>query len=88
MEARVTAQMYSTKELPRTTSIFQHNRCTVVVIKFFLTNLFPICVYDTKKISEDAESIIYADDTNLIITGNTVEEVTSKANLVLNTYIN
>ena len=50
--------------------------------------LFLIYIYDMKNISEDAESIIYADDTNLIITGNTVEEVTSKANLVLNTYIN
>ena len=49
--------------------------------------LFLIYIYDMKNISEDAESIIYADDTNLIITGNTVEEVTSKANLVLNKYI-
>ena len=41
-----------------------------------------------KSISDDTKSIVYADDTNLVITGNTIEEASKKANIVLNKYVN
>ena len=41
-----------------------------------------------KYISEDTISIVYADDTNLVITGNSIEEAANKANNVLSKYIN
>ena len=41
-----------------------------------------------KNISDDTKSIVYADDTNLIITGNTVEEATNRANIILSKYAN
>ena len=50
--------------------------------------LFLIYIYDMKNISDDTSSIVYADDTNLIVTGDTVEEAASKANAVLKKFIN
>ena len=50
--------------------------------------LFLIYIYDMKNISDDTKSIVYADDTNLIITGNTVEEATNRANIILSKYAN
>ena len=41
-----------------------------------------------KNISDDTKSIVYADDTNLIITGNTTEEAVNKANIILSKYAN
>ena len=41
-----------------------------------------------KNICNEPKSIIYADDTNLIITGNTMEETVVKANRVLNKFSN
>ena len=50
--------------------------------------LFLIYIYDMKSISDDATSIVYADDTNLVIVGNNIEEATNRANIVLNKYAN
>ena len=39
-------------------------------------------------ISNECNSIVYADDTNLVITGKNVEEAAKKANMILNKYVN
>ena len=52
------------------------------------TLLFLIYIYDMKNISDDTKSIVYAADTNLIITGNTTEEAVNKANIILSKYAN
>ena len=50
--------------------------------------LFLIYIYDMKNISCNTTSIVYADDTNLIVTGNNIEDAAIKANDVLNKYLN
>ena len=50
--------------------------------------LFLVYIYDMKSISDEANSIVYADDTNLIVVGNTIEETTCTANIVLGKYSN
>ena len=41
-----------------------------------------------KNISHKAKSIVYADDTNLIVVGNNIEEAARTANIVLGKYSN
>ena len=49
--------------------------------------LFLIYIYDMKFISNECKSVVYADDTNIVITGKNIEEATNKANMVLNKYV-
>ena len=49
--------------------------------------LFLIYIYDMKNISEEVKSIVYADDTNLVVSGKSVEEAANKANIILNKFI-
>ena len=49
--------------------------------------LFLIYIYDMKSISEQTTAIVYADDTTLIFTGNTVDKAIQNANGILVDYI-
>ena len=48
--------------------------------------LFLVYIYDMKSISDEANSIVYADDTNLIIVGNNIDDAAFTANIVLGKY--
>ena len=50
--------------------------------------LFLIYIYDMQYISNECKSIVYADDTNIVITGKNIEEAANKANTILNKYVN
>ena len=50
--------------------------------------LFLIYIYDMKHISSLSKSVVYADDTTVIIRGNTISEAVQKANLILQQYYN
>ena len=50
--------------------------------------LFLIYIYDMKYISNIAKSIVYADDTTIVIRGSTVNEAMSKANDIMERYYN
>jgi hypothetical protein len=50
--------------------------------------LFLIYIYDMKYLCREIKKIIYADDTTLIITGNTKEEAFNTCNTVLSTFYN
>ena len=48
--------------------------------------LFLIYIYDMKYISTLSKSVVYADDTTVIVRGQTVSEAIQKANIILNQY--
>ena len=48
--------------------------------------LFLLYIYDMKFLCQDITSIVYADDTTLIITGKTMKEATEKCNTVLDKF--
>ena len=50
--------------------------------------LFLIYIYDMKYISRLSKSVVYADDTTVIVRGQTVSEAIQKANIILNQYYN
>ena len=50
--------------------------------------LFLIYIYDMKNLCKDIKKIIYADDTTLVITGNTKDEAFRNCNIVLETFYN
>ena len=50
--------------------------------------LFLIYIYDMKYISSLSKSVVYADDTTVIVRGNTISEATEKANKILEQYYN
>ena len=50
--------------------------------------LFLIYLYDMKYISQISKSVVYADDTTLVVRGKTVSEAIQKANIILKQYYN
>ena len=50
--------------------------------------LFLIYIYDMKHISSLSKSVVYADDTTVIVRGNTISEAIQKANKILEQYYN
>ena len=50
--------------------------------------LFLIYLYDMKHISRISKSVVYADDTTLVVRGKTVSEAIQKANIILKQYYN